>query len=772
MNFIARLSADRRLLGWCIVIALSIPPILGFAGYRLAEPVAEGWVSAEVMNELKSAERTFKFNAPLVLLLECDDFFTTERVVALHAAADELKSAKPVHNLVWMGDLANVTLRGKQTPILPAADDVTAETLLAAKDRLLGHPLSKDSLISSDGTSILFLLDVREREDVQPLLKVARKLLDPVGIKTRSTGALALYELHDRMLEKAHIQIQALSYTLVTVLSVVIFRRPAAIFIAGSGPFVGLAWTLGWLRLLGQSENELAKIILPVMVIMIGFTDGVHLVVRIRHQRAAGLNARDAVYDAVRHIGPACLLTSITTAIGFGSLMISNADMISGFGRVSAIGVVVTFLSVVLVSPLLANSWLGNSIHVDTSKDSIFRLMNGCIGVVNFSSRYAKLVTAAGFLLTAVCLYACTNLVPDDRISDRIPHDAEEFTAMRHCDEHMGGTRYLRLIVSWDVPAEADIEAGTAEKMKRDRIWPVVKACEEVLAKEEMVGASVSIRTMLTLFAGTDPRDKHFLATRLPKELRAQFYRPEIGKTQVAARLQDFGIFKLDPVFHRIDAAIRKVEQQHPGFHVELYSDQLIEGRVVRQMIEELMWSLAMASIVIFGILAMAFRSLRVGLISILPNIMPLAAAGALRLLINERLGIASACSFAICLGIAVDDTIHYLTHFRHERSQGKTPIQANRGTFISVGSALMMTTLVMTAGLGTVLTSNMPPHVNFAAMGCMTLAAALLADLLFLPALLTLFPGKEWPLENAADDEADISDADDIDASSESPPE
>ena len=160
-------------------------------------------------------------------------------------------------------------------------------------------------------------------------------------------------------------------------------------------------------------------------------------------------------------------------------------------------------------------------------------------------------------------------------------------------------------------------------------------------------------------------------------------------------------------------------------------------------MIEELMKSLILASFIIFGVLAVAFRSLRVGLISILPNVMPLAVSGALRLLIGESLGIASACSFAICLGIAVDDTIHYLIHFQHERQLKRSAHEANCNTFVTVGSALIMTTVVMTAGLATVMTSRMPPHVNFAAMGCATLVAALLADLFFLPALLSLFPGK-----------------------------
>ncbi len=177
---------------------------------------------------------------------------------------------------------------------------------------------------------------------------------------------------------------------------------------------------------------------------------------------------------------------------------------------------------------------------------------------------------------------------------------------------------------------------------------------------------------------------------------------------------------------------------------MEFHSDVVIEGSIVSQLIKEMLESLVMAAVIIFGVLAISFRSLRIGLISIIPNIMPLAVAGTLQLWLGNSLAIAGACSFAVCLGIAVDDTIHYLVHFTHERRQGSSAIEANRKTFVTVGSALMLTTVVMTAGLSTVLTCQLPPFVNFATMACTTLAVALPADLLFLPALLTLFPGKQ----------------------------
>lgn len=743
MNFFAHLAADRRLLGWCLFLLLSLPPALGYWGVRIAPPVAQGWVSPKVLQELEDAQRTFRFNAPLVLVLQAQDFFTPERVAALHSAVEALRQMPEVHHLTWIGDLREVTLRGVQTPLLPPPETpVTAAELDVVEKTLREHPLAVNSLISEDGKTLLLLIDARKRNHVKPITQTAQQLLSPHEILVRPTGSLALYDLHDRSLERDHLRIQVMANVLVILLAVIIFRRPSAILIASSGSTVGVIWTLGWLRLIGQSENELAKIILPVMVMMIGFTDGVHLVVRIRQLRAVGSSARNSVYYAVHHIGPACFLTSLTTAIGFGSLMISESEMIAGFGRVSAIGVVVTFFSVILTIPLLSNSPLGKRMHVHAAQDPITRLMNHCDWIATFASRYARSVTLFGVALTAACGYVATHLVPDDRISDRIPHESDEWRAMRHADEEMGGIRYLQLVIGWP------------EDFTREQVWEVVKRCEQILKSEPAVGPATSIRTVLTVFRGPDRRDNSVLVNRLPEELRSQFYRPEIRRTQVVARLQDLGIAVLEPVFTSIQRQVEQVERDFPGITIEQISDQAVEGRIVRTMIEELMKSLLMASLIIFCVLAIAFRSIRLGLISILPNVMPLAITGALRLLIDESLGIASACSFAICLGIAVDDTIHYLIQFRSERRRGFAPEEANRRAFVSVGSAMLMTTLVMVGGLGTVMTSQMPPHVNFAAMACTTLLAALLADLVFLPALLSLFPGKDFPTP-VADDSA-----------------
>ncbi|MCR9202032.1 MAG: MMPL family transporter [Planctomycetaceae bacterium] len=740
MKFLTRICIERPWQGWLLVVLLSVPPLLGFAGLRLTPPAPAGWVPERVLEELREQQRLFGANTPVVLVLTSDNFFLPERVAALHQTAAELRAAPNVESLSWAGDIPEVTvLTRRRRMLLPAATDATADSLIAARAELLQQPLVAGNLMSADGNTLLMLLDVREantgqvaRQTLEQVRKIAGQHLDPVGISSRLTGTLPLYETQSRALAEDNSRIQWMAYAIVGALLLLIFRRPVAIVLAGSGPVTGVVWALGWLRLFGQANNELAKIILPVMIMMIGFTDGVHLVLRFRQLRADGQSVDDALRVSLHHTGPACFLTSLTTAVGFGSLVFSQSEMISGFGLSAAVAVIVTFLAVVLVSSLLTVSRLGHWMYIPPGGESVSKFVSRFAGVAEFSSRHARTVSLGGIVLTAAGLVACAQLIPDDRVSDRIPQQSEAWQAMRHCDEHVNGIRSVHLLMEW------------APDTSREEIWSAVRDCEQILRRESRLSTPVSIRTALTVIRGRHRPDQSILARQLPEEFRTRFYRPDERMAFVTARAQDLGFASFDAMFDRLSAALQERNATSDAINIRLVSNVILEGRVVGRMIEEMLFSLAGAAVIIFVILTVAFRSVRIGLISIIPNVMPLVIAGGLKYFLDGSIGIAGTCSVAICLGIAVDDTIHFLTHFRHERQTGTDVLTASRRTFVAVGSALFLTTVVMTAGLATVLTSQMPPQVSFASMALVTLLAALPADLLFLPSLLTLFASSE----------------------------
>jgi uncharacterized protein len=226
----------------------------------------------------------------------------------------------------------------------------------------------------------------------------------------------------------------------------------------------------------------------------------------------------------------------------------------------------------------------------------------------------------------------------------------------------------------------------------------------------------------------------------LPPPLKRAFYVPEDRLATVTFRVRDLGIARYGPVFERIEAGLKRIADQHPNFTFYLDGTAAWRWRNLYQIVVDLAMSLGSASIIIFAVLGLAFRSARIGLISIIPNVFPLAVTGTFLVLAGQSLEVVSVCAFTVCLGIAVDDTIHFLTRFQEERGEAPSDFVAIQRAFTGAGTGMIMTTLVLVVGFATVLFSDMREQRIFASMGALTLVSALVGDLILLPAMLLRF--------------------------------
>jgi predicted RND superfamily exporter protein len=249
-----------------------------------------------------------------------------------------------------------------------------------------------------------------------------------------------------------------------------------------------------------------------------------------------------------------------------------------------------------------------------------------------------------------------------------------------------------------------------------------------------------------------NPSDRMSLLELLPPPLKRAYYTPEQRIANVTFRLQDIGIAQYGPVFERIEAQIQPIVADHPEFTIALRGGAVWRWKNLYQIVIDLAKSLGTAGLVIFVVLTVVYRSVRLGLISLVPNLFPLAATGTLLLLFGQHLEIVSVCAFTVCLGIAVDDTIHFLTRFQEESAKSDDPSVAIRAAFVGVGTALIMTTIVLVVGFAAALMSDARDHRIFAMMGILTIASALFADLVFLPALLLRYRSPRRQEETTAD--------------------
>ena len=208
------------------------------------------------------------------------------------------------------------------------------------------------------------------------------------------------------------------------------------------------------------------------------------------------------------------------------------------------------------------------------------------------------------------------------------------------------------------------------------------------------------------------------------------------------ARLVDLALAD-EPLSNALQAELARSFPEGSGVQAELTGDAYINAVSMNRLILDLAGSLASASFLIFIIIGLLFRSLRVGIVAMLPNMTPLALTLGYMHLRGYEMNVSNVIVFTISLGIAVDDTVHYLARFREEMIHRRDVLQAVHHTYEASGRAMLIVTLLVISGLAVLLLSDFLPTRRFAELTCVTMATALFGDLLILPACLMVFWGQ-----------------------------
>lgn len=743
---LAAWSVRQRGLVWCLLLTISAFAVIGHIDPRLVT----GWFHQQVDDSSSTASATSTAPAapnvqPIslsaadaVLVVESPSIFTPRGTEALRRVAERIEELKQVRSLLWMDRIPMLNIFGLREPLLPKAS-ASEGRFEAAREKAMKHPLVAGQLLSDDGRTTLMLInfdryylftDAAATSEIRAAAESAAKDFPDVKFRFRVTGRIPATISAIAAHEANQWKYQLIGYGVIFIMTLILFRGLRAVIIVALAPALGVFWTTGIINFFDYN-NPLVDVILPVLVSLVGLTDGVHLMVQIRKLRAAGMPRDMAAEEGLKQVGVACFLTSLTTAVGFGSLMMANSEWVKEFGWCSTIGVVLCFIAVVTVIPLACSSWLGNAVHVGHQHGLIDRNLERIGGLIIWVLRYRTPIAAVAVLSTAGLMAVGLTLEPDQRETDGLPLKAESTQAMLHVDQAFGGLEFSSVDINWN----ENVEATSPEILK------VIMRVDDVLRSEPLIGHPLSIRNMIDAQPGSGPPEERMsLLELLPPPLKRAFFQPEKRQASISFRVQDLGIAAYGPVFQRIAGQLRQLEAEHPNFVLRLEGRAVWRWRNLYQIVVDLASSLGSAAVIILLILTVVYRSLRLGLISIIPNLFPLALTAAYLVVAGYNLEIVMVCNFTVCLGIAVDDTIHFLTRFREERVHCVNDDEAIRRAFTGVGTALIMTTAVLVAGFSIVTLSDSRDHRIFATMGAITIAAALFCDLVFLPALLSLF--------------------------------
>lgn len=616
------------------------------------------------------------------------------------------------------------------------------KNIILEDERLVGN------LISEDAKTLVLVLKTTDNIAQTPaenLMKNLTKLVDEYNFKEVHYLGRANFQDQLVAMQKREILVSAIiSNLLVSLMMFLIFRVFWGTFISLLSIGLGLLLFMGLMGGLGRELNALSALY-PVLMVIVGTSDVIHIMSKYVDELKKGKNKSDAIWITIREIGLATLLTSITTAVGFASLLSSRVDPIRDFGINSAMGVVVAYITVIAFTTAMVSMFKTEQI-IKFSKGGIF-WDKWMMWFYNYTKDEPRQVVIGGVVTLIVCFIGISMITTDYRVENNLPIGKPITADFKFFEKEFSGFRPFEIAVFAKDSAKADDYEVVREI---DKVEQYIK--ENHLAIKNVNSITTIYKSINRANGGNKASNYKMPATkgrfemykkkfvqRLPQQSINILVSKDQKATRISARILDVGADSIkvmergidDFIQNNIDSNLVMMKQTGTGIILDKNSEYIRDS---------LLWGLGMAMLIVSFLMALLFKNARMVFISLIPNLFPLLIAGAILGFIGIELEAGIAIVFAIIFGIAVDDTIHFLSKYKLTRNKGLDMEEALKVTFLETGKAICLTTIVLFFGFLVMLFSINPPSVTVGILISVTLFSALFSDLFLIPVLIRYF--------------------------------
>ncbi len=625
------------------------------------------------------------------------------------------------------------------------ARDRAALARLARRDPLwVGQIISEDA---ASGAILVHLAGVSS-EASRRVIGALRDALAPferVGFRFYLAGGPVEFVVAGEELERETQRIVPLMVLLVGAVLMALFRSPAAAAAALATVGVAVLWTFGLMGWLGWERNSLTEALAP-LVLAIGACDAVHMIARsvaaldARRLSAEGGRAGDALTPAIERaaveVGGPCLMTSLTTAIGFASLAASPIESLSRFGLLAAAGVGFAFLLTFTLLPLLASrmplSWLQRAAERRGWERWLAALGRG-------TRRHRGAVLAVAAVLAAAGLAGASRLRVDASFEDLYGADSQVVRWAQGVGRLLRPPDTLEIAL---LPPAPGLPLGYAVI---DRLARALEGRDGLGRARSIVDPMRRLNEMLhrdgplVLGAVEDEKGRPGSLLRLLRRQDRDAVDLFVERSSGALRLtveaeklpQDRLRALLASVRRQVSAALPR------GWRADVTGPLAVVGEMIDDIRATQLWSFALAGPLVFLTLALFFRSLADASLAMLPTLLPVVVTLGAMGIAGVPLDVGSAMVAAVVLGVAVDDAIHLIAAYRRERAIGLRPGEATAAALARTGRALVTTSVALVAGFSALALSPWKSIASFGVISALALGSALAAALLLLPAAL-----------------------------------
>ena len=736
--------AIARPLHWLVaIIAASLISLFGLSRINVDDSLTELFRnnSAEFAKYETLTERFPASEYDVLIVVEHENLLTPTHLERLRELALELEFIEGNGGLISVFSGREPPGDADVPPPLIPDPLPKGKAFEALKDRILNDRIVGGKMISRDGTLALLVMALkREEAQKQGLAKIISQIRETIkeqlggtDLHVRLSGPPVMQQEIRNAVLSDRIIYNGAGFLLGTLVCLFFFRSLSLTLVTIAAPACAILWSLGALGLMGVRLNLFLNVITP-LIMVIAYSDAMHMMFAIRRHLGRGMDRFKAVEAAIVEVGPACVLTSLTTAVAVGSLVFANSALVSTFGYVAALSTLISFLAVMIVVPVLSVLLLRNEQKFanQSARQSLFG--RGLFGVSDeLAARVKKhhvFYALSGYLLALALGVAYLSLEPRYRLADQVPDREDAMAALNSLDAKLAGAN----------PVHIMIELGKNKMLYSRESLGLVADAQKIMENARELGNVWSLEVLRRWLLEKGEIDTQTLkkyVNILPATLTRRFISADEKTVLVTGRMADLDAASLLPVVRKIDRELRLLRIAHPDYELSVTGLPAISARNSHQMIGELAFGLMSTMAIVVAIIALIFRSFFAALASIVPNLFPIFAAGGVLYFSGYGLQFSSAVALTVAFGLAVNDTIHFLHRLHLERQKGHR--DSILRTLRSIGPVLILTTIVLICGLAVTAFSGLPSLRMFGWLSAVTLFAALIGDMVLLPAFYSL---------------------------------
>ncbi len=692
----------------------------------------------------------------IVLGVKDSALFTPEKFSAWNQLSSDFRKAEEVELTLSIGDLQKLEKRKdiegfKMVPFIK--DSIfTQEGLDKYKYELFAKlPFYSGLVYSPDKKSIRTAIYLNKdivnsaaRKDfiVEELIPRVKKFEQDTGVKVHTSGMPYIRTLNSQNIIDEIGMFVGAALLVTSVIFFFFFRSFRATIISMITVIIGVMWAFGILGLLHYEITVLTALI-PPLIIVIGVPNCIFLINKYQQEIKQHGNQAKSLQRVISKVGNATLMTNVTTASGFATFILTNSQLLKEFGIVASINIMAIFLLSLFIIPIMYSYMaVPKNKHL---KHLNKRWINAFVDWMEKTVREHSIsIYVCATLLLCLSIIGIFNIKISGSIIEDMPKQTEFYKDIKFFEREFDGIMPLEILI------DTKREKGVMKLATLKRIDKLQEYIEDIPEFSKPLSVVELVKYSKQAYYNNNPeyyqlpnsQEQTFLLAYAKSSAKStNLLKSYVDSTGQYARITTFMMDTETDRFDRIEEdLLAKIDKIFPvdRYNVSLTGKALVFQKGTKYLVTNLIISLSLAILLIALFMAWMFRSFRMILVSLIPNLLPLIITAGLMGFLGVPIKPSTILVFSIAFGISVDDTIHFLAKYRQELIANNWKIKKSvYAALRETGFSMIYTSIVLFFGFSVFTISSFGGTVALGALVSITLLFAMLANLLLLPSLL-----------------------------------